>query len=469
MNNGSSFESKNWYAPLQTGDTASSPAENAAPVPEKAKRPRRGWTPGKVLGVIALVALVIAGSSLLFASSGAQDIMPPAAFLPASEETASPAPAPEDGERAEEPPEETPSPEGPSSQKPDDMPESFFDFFRDYFTTVDTDQADIHLERAALPIDFTPELVGHGKRSMSTGDLYEACSDSVVGIIGYINGNTSFYWGTGVVLSEDGLVLTNTHVIDGCDRATVLLPDDTELEALLVGADTISDLAVLKVEAEGLVPVEFGQSGDLRVGDPVVAIGNPLGIEFRNTLTNGIISAIDRGVSYKGRTMTLLQTNTALNEGNSGGALFNMYGQVIGITNMKMMSSYSSIEGIGFAIPSATVQKVVASLVRDGEVRGRPAIGITVGSIPTEAMERYEIPEGLYVSAVSPGSDAEAKGILPGDIIVAVDGEAVSSTDQVNDLKNKHEVGEDMIFRIWRDGEELEIAVTLMDTNDIYG
>ena len=196
------------------------------------------------------------------------------------------------------------------------------------------------------------------------------------------DGQSGYNWGTGVILSADGLILTNTHVIEGCDSAKVTLFDDREFEAKLIGADTISDIAVLKIEAAGLPAAEFGESGSLVVGDPVAAIGNPLGETFRSTLTDGIISAIERGISYKGRTMTLLQTNTALNEGNSGGALFNMYGQVVGITNMKMMSSYSSIEGIGFAIPSATVREVVNSIVRFGEVRGRPSIGITVGAIP---------------------------------------------------------------------------------------
>ena len=147
------------------------------------------------------------------------------------------------------------------------------------------------------------------------------------------------------------------------------------------------------------------------MGDKVAAIGNPLGETFRMTLTDGIISAIERGISYNGHSMTLLQTNTAINEGNSGGALFNMYGQVIGVTNMKMMSSYSSIEGIGFAIPSSTVATVVDSLVKYGEVIGRAAIGITVGPVPQNAMSYYSLPEGLYVSAVNENSDAAAKGI----------------------------------------------------------
>jgi len=146
----------------------------------------------------------------------------------------------------------------------------------------------------------------------------------------------------------------------------------------------------------------------------------------------------------------------------------NAYGQVIGITNMKMMSSYSSIEGIGFAIPSSTVCKVANALLKDGEVKGRPAIGITVGAIPKNAMDHYELPEGLYVSAVSDGSDAKDKGIQPGDIITAVNGNEVRTTEEISRIKDELEVGDTMTMSIWRNGESMEITITLVDTNDVY-
>ena len=288
-------------------------------------------------------------------------------------------------------------------------------------------------------------------------------------ISGYVDGKSAYSWGTGVVLSADGLILTNTHVIEDCDRATVTLFDDSVHEAKLVGADAISDVAVLKIDATGLPAASFGESGSLVVGDRVAAIGNPLGETFRMTLTDGIISAIERGINYNGHSMTLLQTNTALNEGNSGGPLFNMYGQVVGVTNMKMMSSYSSIEGIGFAIPSSTVKSVVNALVTDGEVRGRPSVGITIGGIPDNASEYYSIPGGVYVSDVTKGSDAEAKGIQVGDIITHVNGQPVSTVDEVGAIKNQFNVGDSMTFTIWREGETFDVDVVLMDTNDIYG
>ena len=194
--------------------------------------------------------------------------------------------------------------------------------------------------------EFTIEMRPSDGEELSLQDLYERCAPTIVSISAYKEGKMGYSWGSGVIISGDGLILTNCHVLENCDSAVVTLPNGIEYDALLVGADTISDVALLKIEASGLAVAELGDSNQLRVGDRVAAIGNPLGEAFRNTLTDGIISAIERGMNYQGRSMTLLQTNTAINEGNSGGALFNLQGQVIGITNMKMMSSYSSIEGI---------------------------------------------------------------------------------------------------------------------------
>ena len=429
-----------WYAPL---------ARETAPVeaPVRPKK-RRGWTPWRVLGVISLVLLLIAGSSLAFSVGGSQTVQLPQP-------------------RVDKPSQRT-EPETTLPPTIEEFPDDWREFFSDFYTGVDTEKTDIRIDQAALPIDFELSLTAPGEE-LSLQALYASCAESIVGVAAYAKGETGYFWGTGVVLSEDGLILTNTHVINNTDRAVVTLWNDEEYEAQLVGADGVSDLAVLKIEASGLHPAVFGQSDRLAVGQPVAAIGNPLGEEFRSTLTDGIISAIDRDVDYRGRTMTLLQTNTALNEGNSGGALYNMSGQVIGITNMKMMSSLSSIEGIGFAIPSATVQRVVRALVSEGEVRGRPAIGITVGAIPEEAMERYELPEGLYVTDVSRGSDAEKQGVRAGDVLLAVDGIPVTTTVEVKDIKDAHEVGEQLVLTIWREGETLEITITLGDTNDIYG
>lgn len=356
----------------------------------------------------------------------------------------------------------------PSLEVPADYPDDFNDFFKEYYTDTETVETDVRIEKSPEDIAFRLELEQAKGDLLTLSELYEKCSKSIVAITGYVDDVVGYNWGTGVVLSSDGLILTNTHVINGCDSAEVVTDDGETYLASLVGADSISDLAVLRIEAKGLLPAEFGESSDLMVGDDVAAIGNPLGDTFSGTLTNGIISAIDRDITYNGRNMTLIQTNTALNEGNSGGALFNMHGQVIGITNMKMMSTFSSIEGIGFAIPSSTVKGVVNSLAEFGEVRGRTSIGITVGQIPANIALHYEMPEGLYISAVSEGSDAAAQGILEGDVLTAVDGIPVRTTDDVVSLKDAKNVGDTMVFSIWRNGEELEFNVKLSDTNDIY-
>lgn len=427
MSNNDWYNDESWYAPLER--------EQEKPQPKSAQKKKKNKV--RIVGAACLAALLLIGTSIAF------------------RETAS-GPADE-------------SPVLPSADRDEDMPESWKDFFEEYYEDVQTDVADIDIPKAALPLDFSLELAPAPETELSLQELYQSCSPSIVAISGYIDGKAGYNWGTGVVLSEDGLILTNTHVIEDCDRATVTLYDDSVYEAELVGADAVSDIAVLKIEASGLPAASFGESGSLMVGDKVAAIGNPLGETFRMTLTDGIISAIERGISYNGHSMTLLQTNTALNEGNSGGPLFNMYGQVVGVTNMKMMSSYSSIEGIGFAIPSSTVRNVVNALVKEGEVRGRPSVGITIGSVPDNASDYYEIPSGLYVSAVTKGSDAEAKGIRVGDIVTAVNGQPVKTTEEVAAIKNQFGVGDSLTFTIWREGQTFEVDVVLMDTNDIYG
>ena len=350
----------------------------------------------------------------------------------------------------------------------DEMPENWQEFFESYYTTVEGIPDDSRIEKASSVPDFELELSGHGEKALSLQELYEKCAKYTVSIMGYKDDTEGYYWGTGVIMSSNGLIITNAHIISDCDSATVVLHDDREFEAKLVGYDSFSDLAVLKIEAKGLPAAEFGDSAGLKVGDRVAAIGNPLGETFRMTLTDGIVSAIERGIDYNGHSMSLIQTNTALNEGNSGGALFNMYGQVIGITNMKMMSTYSSIEGIGFAIPTSTVKSVSDSLIKHGEVRGRPSLGLTVGPITEQAAEHYEIPNGLYVSVVSEGSDAEAKGIVPGDIITALNGEPVYTTEDILNVKEKLEVGDSMHFTVWREGKSFDVDIVLMDTNDLY-
>ena len=241
-----------------------------------------------------------------------------------------------------------------------------------------------------------------------------------------------------------------------------------------MGSDSRSDIAVLKIEATGLKPGEFSDAVEINIGDQVVAIGNPLGREFRSTMTEGIISGINRDISYNGISQTLLQTSAPINEGNSGGPLINMAGQIIGITNMKMSNGAGSvtIEGVGFAIPSRTVKTMADSILAIGKVVGRPALGLTLGPIPDSAREKYDMPEGLFVSAVSKGSDCEAKGILPNDVVVAINGTPVSTTTEVLTLIGECEVGDTMVLKIWRESggkqQTFDVSVKLVDVIDVY-
>ena len=410
---------QDWYAPLE---------EHTSPESEKKKR-KPGKASWRIGGAILLVVLLIAASSLIFSGSNQRT--------------------------------EAPYISG------DGMPDDWNDYLDNYYQVTESKDAEIKLPRAELVPDFKVAISSDRGKELSLQELYDQCSKSIVAIKGYQDGVDGYYWGSGIILSKDGLILTNTHVIENCDTASVTLFDNSSYDAALVGADSTSDIAVLRIEATGLTPASFGDSAELAIGDKVAAIGNPLGETFRMTLTDGIISAIDRGISYNGHSMTLLQTNTAINEGNSGGALFNMYGQVIGVTNMKMMSSYSSIEGIGFAIPSSTIAAVADSLMQYGEVRGRTAIGITVGAIPENVTSHYDLPTGLYVSAVEEKSDAAAKGIQQGDIIPAVNGSPASATSDILTVKNTLSVGDTITFTIWRDGETFDVDVTLVDENDL--
>ena len=410
---------QDWYAPLE---------EHTSPESERKKR-KPGKASWRIGGAILLVVLLIAASSLIFSGSNQRT--------------------------------EAPYISG------DGMPDDWNDYLDNYYQVTESKDAEIKLPRAELAPDFKVTLSNEHGKELSLQELYDQCSKSIVAIKGYQDGVDGYYWGSGIILSKDGLILTNTHVIENCDTASVTLYDNSSYDAALVGADSTSDIAVLRIEATGLTPASFGDSAELAIGDKVAAIGNPLGETFRMTLTDGIISAIDRGISYNGHSMTLLQTNTAINEGNSGGALFNMYGQVIGVTNMKMMSSYSSIEGIGFAIPSSTIAAVADSLMQYGEVRGRTAIGVTVGAIPENVTSHYDLPTGLYVSAVEEKSDAAAKGIQQGDIITAVNGNPASATSDILTVKNTLSVGDTITFTIWRDGETFDVDVTLVDENDL--
>lgn len=259
--------------------------------------------------------------------------------------------------------------------------------------------------------------------------------------------------GSGIILSEDGYIVTNQHVIDGASEVEVVLNTGTTYTATVVGEDTKTDLAVLKIEpgAEKLTAAVLGDSTTVEVGELAVAIGNPMGMEFSGSVTAGIISAVNRTMTIENRTYNLLQTDAAINSGNSGGALINQYGEVIGINSVKL--STTGVEGMGFAIAISEAKPILNDLMQSGYVTGRPLVGIGI----------YETRYGLFISQVQKGSGAEAAGLQVEDMIIAVDGKHVNSTSEVNEIRDEKKPGDKLTFKILRDGETMEIDVTLTE------
>lgn len=298
---------------------------------------------------------------------------------------------------------------------------------------------------------------------LSLQEIYSRNIDSVVSITSVSRSATST--GTGVVFSENGYIVTNCHVVENGLNISVQLSDNRELDAKLVGADAVSDLAVLRVDANNLTPAQFGDSSALRVGDAVVAIGDPLGAKFRGTYTDGIVSGIGRDMDINGRTMTLIQTNAALNSGNSGGPLINCYGQVIGINTMKIgaFTDSAGVEGLGFAIPSATVKDVVEQLISQGYVSGRPTLGLEGETLSSFDQYYYRLPAGLYLTEVDAASDAAAKGVEEGDILISLDGVGITTMDALNAAVNNREIGDTVEAVIYRSGAKYRVRLTLTE------
>ena len=303
---------------------------------------------------------------------------------------------------------------------------------------------------------------------MTAAEVYAANVNSTVGITTSITTNywghqsTSAASGSGFIISDDGYILTNFHVIENSNRISVALYNGESHDAKLIGYDESNDIAVLKIEAEGLVPVILGDSDNLNVGDSVLAIGNPLG-ELTFSLTAGTISAKDREITLSSNmTMNLLQTDCAINSGNSGGALFNLYGEVIGVTNAKYSSSSSSqasIDNIGFAIPINSIRSIVESMIEKGYV-SKPYLGVSVIDV-TENHQIYGLPLGAAVQAVAADSPADKAGFKIGDIITkAGDKDITCGNDLVKQIASAS-AGEKLVLTIYRQGQILEITVTI--------
>ena len=295
---------------------------------------------------------------------------------------------------------------------------------------------------------------------------------STVGIVGYIQNQQSIFGGeesqgSGIIISADGYIVTNEHVISGATSIKVVLQDDSEYNATLVGSDERTDLAVLKIDATGLTPAEFGNSDQMQIGEQVIAIGNPGGLELAGTVTVGYVSAVNRSITTtNGNTVNCIQTDAAINPGNSGGALVNTYGQVIGINSQKIAAT--DYEGIGFAISINEAQPIINDLIQYGYVRGRVVMGITMQMIDQTYAAIYGYQPGIGVVSVEAGSPAEEAGLVAGDIITAIDGQSITTQEELNSLLEQYSPGDTITLTVYRqsvrgDGQELSMELTFAE------
>ena len=322
-------------------------------------------------------------------------------------------------------------------------------------------------------IDALEEKVGENggqltdpKDTLTAGEIYRQNVNSVVALTCnvMVNSTAAVSAGTGFIITENGYIVTNHHVVDGASAIIATMADGTELPAVLVGSDSTNDVALIKVNATDLDPVTIGSSADVQVGDQVLAIGNALG-ELTSSLTVGYISGMDRNVNTDGTVINMLQTDVAINSGNSGGPLFNAKGEVIGITTAKYSgttSSGASIEGISFAIPVDDVIGILEDLRDFGYVRSG-YLGIYAQDVDAATAEFYGFPVGAYVHSTMPGSCAQKAGIQPKDIIVELGGYKITCMGDLSRALRQFEAGDTVTVKIWRGGQEVIVSVTLDD------
>ena len=338
--------------------------------------------------------------------------------------------------------------------------------------------SNLHSSGSVTVNQVTGKTSGSSKVN-DVSDIASKCGPSVVEITteSVSNGNSIYGQyisegaGSGIVYSKDGYIVTNNHVIEGASSITVTTTDGKEYAATLVGSDSDSDLAVLKIDASNLTPVTLGDSSSLEVGDIAIAIGNPLG-ELGGTVTEGIISALDRQVEIDNTTMTLLQTDASISPGNSGGGLFDANGNLIGIVNAKYSSSSSSsngsVEGIGFAIPINSVTDVINELITNGKVTNRAALNVSLYDY-TEGSSNYYVDEGAqagcYIVQVVSGGAADKAGLQKGDRIVSIDGTSISKSSEAKAAIQKHSPGDKVKIVVERDGKKVTKTVTLGSSN----
>ena len=300
-------------------------------------------------------------------------------------------------------------------------------------------------------------------------DIYKKVSPSVVSVISTTSEGTGS--GSGVIMSKDGYIITNNHVVEGAQSVSVQLSDSSSLDATIVGTDEQTDLAVIKVESStDLTPAEFGDSDQLEPGEYAYAIGSPGGVQFANTITGGRISAINRDLTVNDRVMSLIQTDASINNGNSGGALINKYGQVVGITSAKLSGNAfgsATVEGMGFAIPINTVKDIVDEIIKNGYVSGRPSIGITGRNVSSQDGSI----SGVQVYSIDSRAKAASEGLKVGDVITAVNGTPTPTMDEVNTVKADKKAGDKLTLSVYRISEDktINLTITLTDAHDLEG
>lgn len=266
--------------------------------------------------------------------------------------------------------------------------------------------------------------------------------------------------GSGIIFDKSGYIVTNHHVIEGANSVSVTLSGGKKVSAKIIGGDSKTDIAVLKIDAENLPVAKFGDSSKVRVGDTAIAIGNPLGQEFAGSVTTGVISALNRTINTDGKEYKVIQTDASINPGNSGGALCNEAGEVIGINTLKLKSA----EGMSFAIPINEAKPIIEALIKNGYV-SRPTLGIGYTIISPEMSEQYNIPIGAGIQQVNRGGAAEAAGIKVGDIMTHFDGKEIKEINTLGDILKEHKVGDEINAKIWRDGRSYDIKIKVGDSN----
>ena len=412
-----------WYIPNQGTEVVdyyvhSQPLpESIRPTPPQPPKKKKRLGLWIFLGVMGLVAVVLVTAALLWHGAGH---------------------GPQNGD-------------GYDGSQDDGDASSIVDIFADHDTRIPRTDSYDPTVRMAVTADHGDELAAQW--------IFAQVNPATVLVVAQQGNSASL--GTGIIMTADGYVITNAHVISGGTECWVVLDTGVSYDALLVGYDAAEDIAVLKlVDAADLPTAEFGDSDLTMVGDQVYAIGNPLGVELRCTMTDGIISAISRDVLVEGRTLNVLQTTAALNNGNSGGPLINRYGQVVGVNTLKMSGSGSSdeatVEGLGFALPISHVCFVVNDIIATGKFHGVPTLGLMVAT--------YENADGstfVSVESVTEGSAAEAAGVQTGDVITAVDGQSVATVDDLMAIRRTHIVGETMTLSLLRDGSTHQTDVLL--------